>query len=461
MTPTALIRVFAALAAASIAASVAQAQPIGERLDEIIRSRVEGDRSGVCIQAALIEIEALPSVRTAEACANPRADAPARDARFEIGSISKAMTGVLIAEMIERGELKLDEPLQALLPEGAAAPATNGAAVTVADLVTHTSGLPPLPPGYRPRGGLANPYAEITADDIYGPLGALRQPGPPPQRYAYSNWAFMLLSDAAARRAGMPFDELLRERVLAPLGMNDTVVARNERLVRGRTSYGAPAPNWDFPARFAGVGAIRSTLDDMTRFARAMLGDVPATAPDTLKRALPASRARLRTANERLDLGIAWHLLKRADGSTWTFHNGMTGGFSASLALDPERRRGSIVLADAFGGFDDLALHLLDPKTTLQTPRRTVALDMPAALAAVGRYQLAPGFVLAVTVDDGRLYAQATGQGRFELLQDSRGEYYAIVTELRVRFAREPDGRVTALTLVQGGAATPAARIDD
>lgn len=442
----------------AFAAAAASADPVGARLDEIIEARIGGDRSGVCVQVARIDLAALPAVRTAEACAAPRADAPARGARFEIGSVSKALTGVLIAEMIERGELQLDEPLSALVPQGTRLDEATGR-ITLADLATHTSGLPPLPLLFRPAGGLANPYRDLTPQVVYGSLAALPPPGPPPRPYAYSNWGFMLLSDIAARRAGRPFDALLTERVLEPLGMRDTRVARNDGLVRGRTSYGAATPNWDMPAAFAGVGAVRSTLDDMVRLARALLGEVPDAAPATLRRALQTSREPLRAAHERLDVGIGWHLLKRPTGTTWTFHNGMTGGFSSALALDVPARRAAVVLADAFGGFDDLAFHLLDARAPLAPPRRAVALDAAAASRAVGRYELAPGFVVAVTVEDGRLYAQATGQGRFELLQDSRGDYYTTATELLIRFTRDAEGRAVAVTLFQGGGARTARRI--
>ena len=269
----------------------------------------------------------------------------------------------------------------------------------------------------------------------------------------------MILSDAAARRAGKPFDQLLRERVLSPLAMNDTVVARNDRLVAGHTSFGAPTPNWDVPVNFAGAGGIRSTLADMVLFARAMLGDVPKGVPASLKRALVASRTKLRTANDLLDLAFAWHLLKRVGGDLVS-HNGMTGGFSSSLVIDVNRRRASIVLADAFGGFDDLAFRLLDPQVALAPPRRVAALDLPAADQAVGNYELRPGLVLTVSFENDHLYAQATGQGRFELLQDSRGDYYTTATELQVRFVRDAGGRATGLALFQGGGAIQASRIE-
>ncbi|MCX8005980.1 MAG: serine hydrolase [Burkholderiaceae bacterium] len=445
------------LAALCSGAASGQTSP-PERLEDTVRLRIDGDRSGVGVQVAHIALDETPRIATADACASARTDRPAPSARFEIGSISKAIVGVLIAEMIERGELAPDATLASLLPAERSAPFAE--AVRLIDLLTHTSGLPPLPPAFRPRAGLANPYADVTADVIYGGLSALPPPASTPQPYLYSNWAFMLLSDLAARRAGRPFDALLAERVLAPLAMRETAVARNDGVVRGRSSWGARVPHWDFPVAFAGAGGVRSTLRDMIVFATALLGDVPAEAPETLRRALVASRAPLRAVGERLSMGMGWHLLRRPDGSTFTFHNGMTGGFSAALLLDTERRRAAIVLADAFGGFDDLALHLLDRSAPLAPPRRAVALDLPAARAAAGRYELAPGFVLTVWLEGRRLYAQATGQAAFELLQDSRGDYYTTATELLIRFSRDGDGRAPALTLSQGGGVLQGKRLD-
>jgi CubicO group peptidase (beta-lactamase class C family) len=413
------------------------------------------------VQAARIDLAVRPAVVTAQACASARSDAPGPDARFEIGSISKAFVGLLAAEMIARGELKLDEPLAALLPKGATAPSFDGRPILLADLLTHSSGLPPLPPQLGPGVDPSNPYARLRADVLYDGLASVTLAAVPGTRYAYSNWAFLMLSDLLAQRAGKPYDVLLTERVLAPLGMKDTLVARNDRLVPGRMANGRATPHWDVPVAYAGAGGLRSTLADMALLARAMLGDVPESAPPSLRTALAASRARLRGANPQLDVAMAWHLRKRPSGEPYVFHNGMTGGFSAMLLLDVENRRAAITLADAAGGFDDLALRILDGASPLQSPRRTVTLDLPAAQAAVGRYELRPGFVLTLTLDADRLHAQATGQGRFELLQDSRGDYYALVADILIRVQRDAEGKATALTLFQGGGALPAKRLAD
>jgi CubicO group peptidase (beta-lactamase class C family) len=215
------------------------------------------------------------------------------------------------------------------------------------------------------------------------------------------------------------------------------------------------------PVAFAGASGVRSTIDDMARFARAMLGDVPDGAPASLQAALRTSREKLREGNAQVDVAWGWHLRKRQDGAAQVFHNGMTQGASAMLVLDVPQQRAAITLADAAGGFDDLALRILDGVTPLAPPRKTVALDLPTAQAAVGRYQLAPNFILTVSLDQNRLHAQATGQSRFELLQDSRGEFYGDVpADILLRLRRNDSGKVEGLTLFQGGAAIPAARIE-
>lgn len=452
-------RTLLAVIASSVAVGAA-AQPTVPRVDELIATRIAADRSNVCVQAARIDLDALPTVVIGTGCASARNDAPAPDARFEIGSISKGLVGLLAAEMVARGELRFDEPLQALLPKEVTVPAFEGQPILLADLLTHTAGLPALPLLFRPASG-ADPYADLQPAVVYGSLAKLKLASAPGSRYAYSNWAFLMLSDLLAQRAGQPFDQLLTERVLRPLGMHDTLVARNERLVRGRMANGQPASTWNVPVAYAGAGGVRSTLDDIIKLARALLGDVPEGTPDSLRRALVDAPKALRAAYPRIDVGAAWHTVKRDDGVRLTYHSGMTAGFSASLVFDRTARRAGVVLADAAGGFEDLAVRLVDGKQLLAVPAKPVSLDRAAAAHAVGRYELRPGFVLTLSMDGERLFAQATGQGRFELLQDARGDYYTLVADLLIRMQRASTGQATGLTLYQGGGAMPAKRLVD
>ncbi len=222
-----------------------------------------------------------------------------------------------------------------------------------------------------------------------------------------------MLSDLLAQRAGKPYDELLRERMFAPLGLRDTLVARNDGLAPGRMSNGLPTPTWDVPVPYAGAGGLRSTVDDLVRLVRALLGEIPPGTPASLVSALRTSRSKLRDAGQAVDIAWAWHLLKRKDRSSLVFHNGMTADAAAMLVLDIEQRRAAITLADAAGG-----------------------------------YQLAPQFIISVSGEGGRLYAQATDQERFELPQDSRGDHYAEVADIALRFTGTEGGGVFRATRI-------------
>lgn len=432
-------------------------------VDAVLAARIDGDRSGVCLVAIRLvgQRDGRFTEQRADRCASGTRSLPSAPGyRFEVGSVSKAFTGVLLSEMAARGELSLDDPVQAHLPAGVTMPRFEGIEVTLRDLVTHMSGLPPLPPGFRAANPL-NPYAAVDETLVVGAVEQLTLTYPPGETHAYSNWAFMLLSEILGRRAGKRYDALLAERVLVPLGMTGTTVGDGPGLLRGHTSFGRPTPAWDIPARFGGVGAVRSTPEDMTRFARAMLGDVPADAQASLKRALVASAQPQRAVDERTTMATAWVLRTHppADGP-WLFHNGMTGGFSATLAIDLNGRRAAILLADAFGGFDDVAFRLLAPGAPLRDPARPVALDVERARAASGRYRLRDGFEIALGLDGDAFHGQATGQGRFPLKQDSRGDYYTEVTELLLRVIRDSEGRGTELTVLQGGGVLRGKRVD-
>ena len=227
------MRIAALLALVLFSATAHGAPDAG--VDRVLAARIDGDRSGVCVVAVVVvrQGDGAFAEQRADRCATSTRSLPASPAyRFEIGSISKAFTGVLLSEMAERKELSLDDTVQQHLPAGVTMPRFEGLEVTLRDLVTHTSGLPALPPGMRPASPL-NPYADVDEKLIVGGLSQLTLTHPPGEQHAYSNWAFMLLSDILGRRAGQPYDALLTERVLAPLGMKDTVVADNRRLITG------------------------------------------------------------------------------------------------------------------------------------------------------------------------------------------------------------------------------------
>ncbi|HET9653088.1 MAG TPA: serine hydrolase domain-containing protein, partial [Usitatibacter sp.] len=232
-------------------------------LDALVRERIGQSDEPACVAVALVEQE----TRFAFGCsADADAAAPGRDSIFEIGSITKAFTGLLLADMVVRGEVSLDDPASKYSRPGATLPARGGREITLRDLATQTSGLPRMPPIFRPADP-ANPYADFDADTLYAALAANELQSDIGTRYAYSNFGYMWLSDIVSRVGGGTYEDVLRRRVLEPLGMRDTAAAldeaRRRRFVDGHDRERHVVPHWDNAPQLAGVGGLRSTIGDM------------------------------------------------------------------------------------------------------------------------------------------------------------------------------------------------------
>src|SRR6185437_8859808 len=150
------------------------------------------------------------------------------DTVFEIGSITKIFTALLLADMVRRGELKLDDPVARHLPADFHVPELNGRPITLADLATHTSGLPRFPafPGTPLSPVWMEAIPRFTLDDLKAWLANLHPEPPPPTAagWWYSNVGYTLLAMALANRGGQSYEALLQQRVIGPLGLKDTTL---------------------------------------------------------------------------------------------------------------------------------------------------------------------------------------------------------------------------------------------
>lgn len=275
---------------------------------------------------------------------------------FEIGSITKVFTAVLLADLSLSGHVALDEPLQALLPD-TRVPVRDGE-IILEHLATHAAGLPRLPPGFRrgARRRQANPYAWLREEDVLAALERARLRATPGARVRYSNFGAGILGIALTRRAGKPFAELLRERVLSPLGLGETGIdVPPERLAIGHSRRGRPVAHWDVRG-LEGAGALRSSAGDLLRFARACL-EPPATAPGPALALCLEPRRRLNRFGE---IGLGWFLTQRKDGWLLAWHNGGTGGFRSFLGLAPERGVAAVALANSRRPPDRAAVRLVE-----------------------------------------------------------------------------------------------------
>lgn len=267
----------------------------------------------------------------------PDAETPPDDQTiYEIGSISKVFTALLLADAVVRGEVTLETPISQLLPKDVSLPNGAGEVITLKMLATHTSGLPRIPVEI-PTDNYVNPYSRYGEADLWNTLRRVKLDFEPGTRANYSNLAAGLLGTLLARKAGRTYEQLLTERITGPLGMKDTCIELNEgqrrRFAPPFTANGELGNHWDFDA-LVGAGGIRSSLTDMMRFARAMLH--PAETP--LQRSIELAWSKQDVAATLPGLasgGQALGWMVAGDGAT-RWHNGMTAGFHSALFVNRE-----------------------------------------------------------------------------------------------------------------------------
>jgi CubicO group peptidase (beta-lactamase class C family) len=394
------------------------------------------------------------------------------DARtlFEIGSMSKVFTALILADMVGHGEVALDDPAEKYLPAGAHMPQRGGKQITLRDLATHMSGLPRLPDN-MPFGNPDDPYADYDEKlllDFLGHHTLTREIG---SRFEYSNLGFGLLGYLLARVAHTDYATLVAKRITGPLGMRDTVILlsgeQKARFAQGHDAFMRPAAPWTLPT-LAGAGAIRSTAADMLKFLGAALDPKSPIAP-AMKVALADRRSLGRPGT---DIGLAWMVSQPAPGRETLFHDGGTGGYRTAMALEPAKRRAVVVLTNAAvePSADDLAMHLLIGSRVL--PAGTVPPAPPPAKAhkeislppaefdrVVGRYELSPVMTVEVSRTAAGVQAQLTGQPAFPIYPEGPLAFFWKIVDAQLTFTVDAAGKVTGAVLHQLGQDMPGKRV--
>ncbi len=382
---------------------------------------------------------------------NAGADAPvAPDTEFEIGSISKVFTSIILAKMVGEGTVALDDPVQKYLPDGVTVPSKDGKQITLVELATHTSGLPRLPTNLAPADP-HNPYADYTAEKLYAYLNSAQLVSTPGEKVAYSNLGVGLLGHALARAAGKSYEALLADVVTGPLGLTQTSVqlsqAQQQRFAQGYDADGNPAEAWNFDV-LVGAGGIRSTGSDMVDFLRANMHQKGELADAIGLTQKPRVQAHGEVEGH---MGLGWII--RPDGVVW--HNGGTGGFHSFIGFSPQDDVGVVVLANA----ETPAVDKLGPAVLDVLRGKPAALDLPHVVDVapavlktyVGTYAFSPQFKVAVTYENGRLFVQATNQPKFGIYPESPTKFFLRAVDAEVDFEKDDSGKVVALVLHQAG----------
>ena len=350
------------LAILSFPAAVAADRWSADELRAILADRIDQDRQGVGIVVGLVDEQG--SLVVGHGRRGPDdSRAPDGQTVFEIGSVTKVFTAILLAEMVERDKLGLNDPVEKFLPEAVRVPARDGAEITLYGLATHTSGLPRMPGNFAPADP-ANPYADYGVQQMYDFISGHELTRKPGERAEYSNLGTALLGHALSRAAGVDYEGLVLSRIAEPLGMQDTAITLSDKL-RARLATGHdrdlhPTSNWDVPT-FAGAGALRSTVDDMLRFVAANLRAADSPISAALRE---THRPREDLTAGKMKIGLGW-IVAEKDDRTIHWHNGGTGGYHSFVGFDAEHGAGVVVLSNCTNSIDDIGLHLLDREVEL------------------------------------------------------------------------------------------------
>lgn len=409
------------------------------RLNEFARGRAGG------FALAWVDAEGT-SFFTAGTFAPNEPTAITPDTQFELGSVSKVFTALLLAESEQLGKVsRLDPAAKYLLPKDA--PEQKALSkITLLSLTTHSSGLPRLPSNMK---GIPdenpNPYASYDRALLITALCAEGPSAPTGKAMAYSNFGVSVLGEALAAAWGTSYTEALTAHVLTPLGMKATSVGlaglpAPENLAPAN-AQGASARNWTWQA-CAPAGGLRSSARDMALFLSACLGTKPSSLDSAIKATLQAQRPADDAGGQ---IGLGW-LLTEGPRKQIAWHNGATAGTRTFVAFDKESGQGLAILSNGTKNLEKFGFALLGGKPP--QPSSTVVAN---PTSYIGRYQLSPSFAIDVTESKGSLFLQATHQAKLALRETASDRFSIVGVPAEISFERDPSGRITALVLHQNG----------
>lgn len=388
------------------------------------------------------------------------------DTVFEVQSLTKTFTTLLLADMVVRGEVGLDDPVERYLPANVAVPERNGRKITLRDLATHTAGLPDGFSNIRPLRDGRPGFEDYTPEDLYAYLASFQLTRDPGAAFEYSSAGMALLGHALSRKAGLEYAELVRIRILLPLGMRQSAIvpspAMTAKSAAGHDFYLRRLEPPIRPALTYPAWALRSTARDMLAYLAAELGyrNTP------LKAAMALQMSERRTVGET-QMALGWGV-KDVPGGIFATHAGGGRGFGAYAAFNTATRSGVIVLTNretTTGG--DIASHLLlgtplvgFPAPRLPGPHTEVAIDPVVLAKYVGSYWIAArGQTVTLGVRDGRLVGKIAGSAELPLYPETPTELFAKGPDLLVSF-RDRSGEVDGLWLQVNGEVLNATRVN-
>ncbi|MBL8335971.1 MAG: serine hydrolase [Rhodoferax sp.] len=370
---------------------------------------------------------------------------------YEIGSISKVFTGLLLAQAVERGELSLSDTLGQRLQGKVAFASAAVAGITLEQLVTHRSCLPRQFGGVRTGAAVVEQIRLADRAALWAALAAQTLARNAPCPALYSNYGLAVLAELLAEHYGRPWSELVRDRITGPLGLQDMQLPLAEQRARLMPPFDGrrPAVAWEMQA-FAGAGGLRSSAQDLARFGRALVqgrnGPLGAAA-ERLVTPLAAYRGG--------QIGYAVFIDGPPQRRTWS-HDGLTGGYRAQMTIYPDSAEVLVMLAANW----QAPLSAVNTRlAALRYPAQgtPITADPQRLAEQAGVYRIDPETVLVCVVHEGTLYVRATRGGFRAYLPVAADTYIRPAGGATLRFLRDGD-RVESVELAQYGRTLGATR---
>lgn len=318
--------------------------PLDLRVDSLVRPYIQMQHTaGICV--AFIKDGKTTTYSYGEIKKGEKQLPDADKTFFEIGSISKTFTGILLADEVVGGRMSLDDPINKYLPDSIGKMEFKDVPITLKTLSNHSSGFPRLPMNLYKKGDDANnPYQNYDIGRMYSYMKTFKPYREVGVNYDYSNFAVGLLGTIVAQQNQLSYEELLLQKICKPLKLRNTKISLDatdkNNFAQGYDEKGKAATAWDLNM-LAGAGGIRSTTNDMAKYVEANM----TKASRQLQEAINLSQKVTFESGQNI-VGLGWHITKRK-GNTIYQHSGGTGGFRTFVGFDKEHQIGVVVLSNS------------------------------------------------------------------------------------------------------------------
>lgn len=388
---------------------------------------------------------------------------------FQAASISKPITALAVLRLVEMGKLDLDADLNRYLkswkiPSNSF---TDGHPVTLRELLTHTAGMTVHGfPGYASDSPLPT-LIQILNGQPPANSPAIRVDATPGKSWRYSGGGYVVIQQLLEDVTGKPFDQLMQETVLDPIGMSDSTYeqplppSRLAAVAMPYRSSGTPVKGGPHVYPERAPAGLWTTPSDLARYAIEVQGALSGSSHHVLSAEM--ARAMLTPGMNQQGLG------PHVGGSTtqhYFDHGGANEGYRCNLvAYDKGDGAAVMTNSDNGGPLTGEILRTIAHEyhwPDFQPPTRTIAKTDPKTFDSLaGSYEMHPHVTLTFWREGVRFISQMTGQGKVEVFPQSEREYFAKVVDARISFEMKDQGRASSMILHQNGQDTPGKRLDD